>query len=99
MNITAYQFSVGSREVVDKIFHHYDSAKYSVALNPGGQYPLHAMPSLLQLQEKLKLFLTLLCMMIEFVYITILKINASLTQLTEKKSNCVLTQGPHHCNK
>jgi hypothetical protein len=51
MIITAYQFSVGSRAVADKIFHHYDSVKYSVALNPGGQYPLHVMPSLLLLQK------------------------------------------------
>jgi hypothetical protein len=51
MSITAYQFSVGSRAVVDKILCHYDSAKYSVALNPGAQYPLHAMPSLLRLQK------------------------------------------------
>lgn len=51
INIAAYQFLVGFRAVADKIFHHYDSAKYFVALNPGGQYPLHAMPSLLQLQE------------------------------------------------
>jgi len=49
MNITAYQFSVGSRAVADKISHHYDSAKYSVALNPGGQYPSHTTPSLLRL--------------------------------------------------
>jgi hypothetical protein len=51
MSITAYQFSVESRVVADKILHHYDSAKYSAALNPGAQYPLRAMPSLLQLQK------------------------------------------------
>jgi hypothetical protein len=51
IKITAYQFSVESHVVVDKIFHHYDSAKYSGALNPDGRYPSRAVPSLHQLQK------------------------------------------------
>lgn len=49
---TAYQFSIGSLVAVDRIFHHHDSAIYSVALGPDGQYPSHTMPSLLPLENK-----------------------------------------------
>lgn len=49
--------------------------------------------------REFKLLLTVFQVTAAFFFVKTFKTNKLLTQLTEEKSNCVLTQSSHHCNK